>query len=80
MRGLRRTVALVEWTDRFTLPDGSRRSNQGVHVLGLKWGKVVSLRIYCDTQVLAAVLRDIQSQGVADAGKPPIHDLAAAAA
>lgn len=81
VRGLPwRTVALVEWADRFTLPNGTRRSNQGVHVLRLKWGKVVSLRIYCDTQGLAAVLRDIQTQGVADAGKPPINDLSLAAA
>ncbi len=50
-------------------------------MLRLKWGKVVSLRVYCDTQVLASVLRDLQTQGVADAGMPPIadhHSLAAA--
>lgn len=75
-----RTVALVEWRDSFTLRDGSRRSNQGVHVVRLKWGKVVSLRVYCDTQVLAAVLRDLRSQGVADAGLPPIDDLSIAGA
>ncbi len=74
------TVALVEWRDRFTLRDGSRRGNQGVHVLRLKWGKVVSLRVYCDTQVLAAVLRDLQAQGVADAGLPPIDEPTLAAA
>lgn len=74
------TVALVEWRDRFTLRDGSRRGNQGVHVLRLKWGKVVSLRVYCDTQVLASVLRDLQTQGVADAGMPPIADTSLAAA
>jgi hypothetical protein len=45
-----------------------------------KWGKVVSLRIYCDTPVLASVLHDLQAQGVADAGLPPIDDLTAAAA
>jgi ketosteroid isomerase-like protein len=70
------TVALVEWRDRFTLRDGSRRGNQGVHALKLKWGKVVSLRIYCDTQVLVSVLRDLERQGVADAGYAPIGDAA----
>jgi len=74
------TVALVEWRDRFTLRDGTQRGNQGVHVLRLKWGKVVSLRVYCDTQVLASALRDLQMQGVADAGLPPIDDLTPAAA
>ena len=74
------TVALVEWRDRFTLRDGTPRGNQGVHVLRLKWGKVVSLRVYCDTQVLASVLHDLKAQGVADAGLPPIDDPAPAAA
>lgn len=74
------TVAMVEWRDRFTLRDGSKRCNQGVHVLRLKWGKVVSLRVYCDTQVLASVMHELQSQGVADAGLPPIDDVPLAAA
>jgi len=67
------TVALVEWRDAFSLRDGSRRGNQGVHVLRLKWGKVVSLRVYCDTQVLAGALQELQAQGVAEAGLPPIE-------
>jgi len=73
------TVALVEWRDRFSLRDGTRRGNQGVHALRLKWGKVVSLRVYCDTQVLAAALRDQHAQGITDAGLPPIVDAALAA-
>jgi ketosteroid isomerase-like protein len=68
------TIAFVEWRDSFTLRDGSLRNNQGVHALRLAWGKVVSLRIYCDTQMLAAVLRDQHALGVVDAGKPPIAD------
>jgi len=70
------TVALVEWRDHFTLRDGTRGGNQGVHALRLKWGKVVSLRVYCDTQVLAEVLRRQLAQGVADAGLAPIVDVA----
>ena len=67
-------VALVEWRDHFTLPDGSRRGNQGVHTLRLRWGKVVSLRVYCDTQQLERVLADIESQGVVEAGLVPIGE------
>jgi ketosteroid isomerase-like protein len=72
------TTALVEWRDSFTLRDGTRRANQGVHALQLRWGKVVSLRIYCDTQVLAAALQDLAAQGVCEAALPPIGDEAAA--
>ena len=68
------TVAIVEWRDSFTLRDGSARSNQGVHVLSLRWGKVVSLRIYTDTQKLTDILRELRAQGVAEAGFMPIAD------
>lgn len=68
------TVAIVEWRDRFTLRDGSARGNQGVHVLRLRWGKVVSLHIYTDTQKLIAVLQDLRAQGVTEAGLAPIAD------
>ena len=72
------TVALVTWRDSFSLRDGSLGANQGVHVLRLKWGKVTSLRIHCDTQVLADVLRRQSDLGVADAALPPIDDSSAA--
>jgi hypothetical protein len=39
---------------------------------------VVSLRIYCDTQVLAEALHDMQAQGRPAAGLPPIDDALAA--
>ena len=66
------TVALVEWRDSFTLPDGTRGANQGVHALRLSWGKVVSLRVFCDTQLLGTVLQAMQAQGRPEAGLAPI--------
>jgi ketosteroid isomerase-like protein len=72
------TVAMVEWRDHFTLRDGTRGGNQGVHVLRLKWGKVVSLRVYCDTQVVAAALQALHQQGIQEAGYAPITDDSAA--
>jgi len=70
------TVAVVEWRDQFSLRDGQRCGNQGVHVLRLRWGRVTSLRIHCDTQRLVAVLDTLHAQGVADAGMAPIADAA----
>jgi len=70
------TLACVEWRDRFTLRDGSARGNQGVHVLRLRWGKVVSLRIHTDTQKLTVILRELEAQGVVEAGLAPIADIA----
>jgi len=70
------TVAMVEWRDHFSLKDGRRGGNQGVHALRLQWGKVTSLRVYCDTQVLAEVLREQHAMGISDAGMAPIVDVA----
>jgi ketosteroid isomerase-like protein len=68
------TTAMVEWTDRFSLPDGSVGSNQGVHVLRLAWGRVVGLRVYCDTQKLAAYCAQAAAQGRLEGGLAPLHD------
>ena len=70
------TSAFVEWRDRFTMRDGRRGANQGVHALTLKWGKVTALRIYCDTIVLRDALARLSAQGVVEAGLPPIGTLA----
>jgi ketosteroid isomerase-like protein len=74
------TVALVEWRDQFSLRDGTRGANQGVHVMRLKWGKVVSPRVYCDTQVVAAALLTQHRHGVEEAGLAPITDATVARA
>ncbi|HET9871808.1 MAG TPA: nuclear transport factor 2 family protein [Propionibacteriaceae bacterium] len=66
------TVAMVEWVDSFTDRQGYRYSNQGVHIIGLKWGKLTSLHIYCDTQKLSDACRALGEQGVKLATAPPI--------
>jgi len=44
------TVVSVEWEDRFTGSDKQRYANQGVHIIYVKWGKIISFHIYTDTQ------------------------------
>jgi ketosteroid isomerase-like protein len=72
------TTVGVEWVDHFTLKDEGRGSNQGVHMFRLKWGKVVSLHIYCDTVKLDEMLGRLVAQGVMEAGEAPIEDKKAA--
>ncbi|WP_039804168.1 nuclear transport factor 2 family protein [Nocardia araoensis] len=66
------TTAMVEWTDKLHDRKGVEFTNSGVHVVKLRWGKIVSLRIYCDTARLAMVLRTLAEQGVDEATKEPI--------
>jgi len=71
-----RTVATVTWDDRFLLPDGSVGTNQGVHEFELRWGKVHSLVVHCDTERLQRYCDRIAACGVAEARAEPISDVA----
>lgn len=68
------TTAAVEWRDAFTLRDGRREGNQGVHIFRLRWGKVTALHIYTDTQKLAHICAELGAQGVVEATAVPIED------
>lgn len=68
------TTVVVEWTDRATPADGSSYVNEGVHVIRLRWGKVMYLRAYLDTAVLAATLEGLAAYGVSEALAAPIED------
>jgi ketosteroid isomerase-like protein len=68
------TVAMVAWTDAFTLPDGSAGNNQGVHVFTLVWGRVTSLAVHCDTEKLAGYCAEIALMGVSEATAAAISD------
>ncbi|MGA7732130.1 MAG: nuclear transport factor 2 family protein [Chloroflexia bacterium] len=68
------TTVAVEWVDHFSMGDGARGSNQGVHVFGIRWGKVVSLHIYCDTEKLMGYLERLAEQGVEEARAPAIDE------
>ena len=68
------TTAMVSWNDRFTLPDGSAGSNQGVHVFGLAWGRVTSLAVHCDTAKLARYCDQMAAGGLSEAARAPISD------
>jgi ketosteroid isomerase-like protein len=68
------TVAMVNWNDRFTLPDGSPGNNQGVHVFTLAWGRVTSLAIHCDTTKLEHYFAGMVAQGQTEAGFAAITD------
>ena len=70
-----RTTAAVMWDDRFTLPDGTPGSNTGVHEFELRWGRVHSLVIHCDSERLQRYCERIAACGVAEAAAAPITDV-----
>lgn len=68
------TIAAIEWTDRAILPDGSSYENDGVHIMHLRWGRVVSIRPYLDTQAVADACARAARGGVAEGMAAPIGD------
>ncbi|NJO79320.1 MAG: SnoaL-like domain-containing protein [Cyanobacteria bacterium RM1_2_2] len=67
------TIA-VEWTETAIPTDGSRYYNSGVNLIQMRWGKVVRLHVYEDTQQVEAMFQRLAAQGVSEATALPIVD------
>jgi len=66
------TTAFCRWTATETFPDGSPYNNHGVHIITLKWAKVVAIDANEDSQVVAKFLRARFEQGCTEAGERAI--------
>lgn len=70
----RDTTALIEWHDSATTATGAPYDNDGVHVVRLRWGKLVSLHAYLDTAIVEEACRHMKVQGVKEADAAPVED------
>jgi ketosteroid isomerase-like protein len=68
------TRIAIEWTDRATPADGSEYVNHGVHIIRMRWGTVISIHAYLDTQLTADLCDRLAASGVSEASLPPIED------
>ncbi len=68
------TTVAVEWIDRARPADGSDYVNEGVHIIKMRWGKVVYLHAYLDTQLTIAMCGRLAAHGISEALAPPIED------
>jgi ketosteroid isomerase-like protein len=68
------TTATAEWQSTATSAIGKPYLNDGVHIVRLRMGKIVSMHVYLDTQVLEQVCRDMADGGIAEAAAAPIED------
>ena len=69
------TAIVIEWVDRARLADSNDAYvNQGVHFIRMRWGKVVSLHAYLDTQVWRDACERMARAGVSEAVAAPIVD------
>ena len=68
------TTVAVEWIDTATPADGSEYINEGVHIIKMRWGKVVYLHAYLDTQLTEELCQRLTDYGIAEASALPIED------
>ena len=61
------TLAIVQWLATSTLKNGDSYTNKGVHFIRLKWGKIISLNVYEDSQAVALALQKQASAGIEEA-------------
>ncbi len=66
------TTVIVRWTSTDHLPDGTTYSNHGVHIVKMRWGKIVEIDANEDSQAVAEWLKLQSSHGVQEASAPPI--------
>ncbi len=66
------TWLFIRWHATQTLADGGPYANRGVHVIHLRWGKVVSIDAHEDSQAVAEMLGKQAAAGIEEALAPPI--------
>ena len=66
------TTVIVRWTNTDVLPDGSHYENHGVHIVKMRWGKIVEIDANEDSQAVAEALKMRAAFGVEEASATPI--------
>lgn len=67
------TTIIMRWSARDTLIDGSPYSNCGVHILKMRWFKIVDIDAYEDSQAVAENLKLQAAHGIKEAAESPIE-------
>jgi ketosteroid isomerase-like protein len=66
------TVIIIRWSATDTLPDGSPYRNHGVHIVRMRWGKIVEIDANEDSEAVANMLRKRAEAGAEEAMAPQI--------
>ena len=66
------TTIIVRWSATQDMPDGSPYLNRGVHIVRLRWGKIVDIDANEDSQAVADSLKIWAAHGVEEALAEPI--------
>ena len=66
------TTIIIRWSATQGMPDGSPYLNRGVHIVRMRWGKIVDIDANEDSQAVADSLKIWAAHGVEEALAEPI--------
>ncbi|MCU1474660.1 nuclear transport factor 2 family protein [Amnibacterium sp.] len=66
------THVIIRWDNHETLPDGSGYTNHGVHVVQMRWGRIVDIDANEDSQAVAESMPIRAASGIPEALAAPI--------
>jgi ketosteroid isomerase-like protein len=66
------TRIIIRWDNAETLPDGSAYRNHGVHVIRMRWGRIVEIDANEDSQAVADSMPLRATGGLDEALADPI--------
>ena len=66
------STIIVRWSATQDMPDHSPYLNRGVHIVRMKWGRIVDIDANEDSQVVAEALKVFAAYGVEEASAAPI--------
>ena len=74
VRGLpHNTTIIIRWSATDNIPDdGAPYRNRGVHVVKMRWGKIMDIDAHEDSQAVSEGLARQAALGIAEATAPPI--------
>jgi ketosteroid isomerase-like protein len=67
------TRIIIRWTATSAFPDGSPYANHGVHIVHMRWGKILEIDANEDSQAVAEVLHARAAAGLDEAVAAPIE-------
>jgi hypothetical protein len=65
-------AAIIRRVGTQTLPGGAPYENHGVHVIRMRWGRVVDIDANEDSPLVAETLKNFAAQGIGEAFAEPI--------
>lgn len=66
------TTVAAQWHGYAELPTGGEYAPTGVHIIKIRWGRIISLDVYTDSEKTGKMLAELAAYGINEADEQPI--------